>query len=58
MLNIIEIENLYFKIIFLIYNLKKLCVYDGGNWGDKLLVEVNKNNINSYFENIYYFVLV
>lgn len=57
LLNIIETENLHSKIIYLIYYSKKLCAYDGGNWGDKLLAEVNKNNINSYPENIYYSAL-
>lgn len=31
LLNIIETENLHSKIIYLIYNSKKLCAYDGGN---------------------------
>lgn len=57
LLNIIETENLHSKIIYLINNSKKLCAYDGGNWGDKLLAVVNKNNINSYPEKIYYSAL-
>lgn len=54
LLNMIKTENLHSKIIYLIYNSKKLCAYDGGNWADKLLAVINKNNIISYPGNIYY----